>query len=140
MKITSILIFFLIFFLAACSSSNEAGKRTSAKTIEPKISSSIQNVMEKLSRPSTQAFDAASLSSTQVKVDVAGNIQCYIYLADISEENVAAVKAKVAKLELMDETTKIIQAWIPHQAIPDLAALQFVTKISPPDYGRPLSY
>lgn len=139
MNIKSILIFALAFFLTACSSSNEAGK-FSTKAIEEKISPSIHIMIEKLAQPSAQSFDAAALSSQQVKVDAEGNIQCYVHLSDLSKKNIAAVKAKAAKVELMDETAKIIQAWIPHHAIPDLAALQFVTKISPPDYGRPLSY
>jgi len=96
--------------------------------------------MDKLANRPKGGLDAATISSTLVKIDGDGNIQCYIYLADFNEQNVAAVKTKAAKFELMDEAEKIIQAWIPHNEIPTLASLNFVIQVTPPDYARPLSH
>lgn len=123
----------------ACSTANESRKLQAAQSGDEKISDAVGAVMDKLAQPTAASFNASSVSNSQVKVDSAGNIQCYIFLTEINEKNVAAVKTKAARFELMDETAQIIQAWIPHRAIPELAALPFVIRISPPDYGRPLS-
>jgi hypothetical protein len=128
-----------VFGCMPAKESQKALTTSSAQSTDAKISAPIRNVMAKLAQPSIQAADVTSISNEQVKVDSSGNIQCYVFLAEFNDENVSAVRAKAAKIERTDANTKVIQAWISHLALNEIAALEFITQVSPPDYGRPHS-
>jgi hypothetical protein len=128
----------LSFAILTCSSSKDskptANKKMNKTATESKINAALREVMENVAKVSEGA-SASSLSTSRVRVDQQGNLHCYIYLTQMTEDNIAAIKARITKFERVDETSKIIQGWLSPQQIDEIARLEFVKQITPPDYA-----
>ncbi|NIV91835.1 hypothetical protein GWN42_03285 [candidate division KSB1 bacterium] len=121
-----------------CSSSNESHKQKLSdekrKTIsEERIGSHLLEIVQKLQ--STEVPNPSTLSSSKIKVDDQGNIQCYIYLTETSERNFTTLKSATSEIDLINREQNIVQAWIPHGKIREVGELNFVEKITAPDYA-----
>ncbi len=114
--------------------------KSSLSISENKISSNIRRAIQKLNVHGVTLFNsqskaAASFSSRMVKIDNFANIQSYIYLSDTSPEHLAALEQQQIKIEIVNEEWGIVQAWVPFTRFNDIAQLDFVTRIAPPDYA-----
>ncbi len=129
----------LSFVILTCSSSKDPkptpNKKINQPAAESKINAALREVMEKVATVSEGA-GASSLSTSRVRVDQQGNLHCYIYLTQMTETNIAAIQSRVAKFERLDETSKIIQGWLSPKQIDEIAKLEFVNQITPPDYAH----
>lgn len=134
----TLLCMILSFAILTCSSSKDskptANKKMNKTATESKINAALREVMENVAKVSEGA-SASSLSTSRVRVDQQGNLHCYIYLTQMTEDNIAAIKARITKFERVDETSKIIQGWLSPQQIDEIARLEFVKQITPPDYA-----
>ncbi len=101
-----------------------------------KISSQILNFITLLSEGKTSIKNTEKdVSSHGVKVNEHGMIQTYIYLYDIYTEMVKNLETYGAVIEIVNYNLKIVQAWVPLDAIHDIAELVFVKKITTPEYA-----
>ncbi|MFQ5769182.1 MAG: hypothetical protein ACE5HX_01500 [bacterium] len=144
-------LFWLIASLTclSCSSSSEPkisqpDDKIVRSSVENKISFPIRNLLDKIaakamSAQSVEDTKLSSLSNSLVKLDDKGNIQCYIYLSEATEENIAQLRTKLAKVDLFNKQLKIVQAWVLYNKIKEIAKFAFVKQVTPPDYGRKLS-
>ncbi|MFQ5825569.1 MAG: hypothetical protein ACE5IW_04135 [bacterium] len=148
--IVSLLSLYLAATILQCSSSADSNISTAAKekslsdTLALKISSPIAAILTKMEAKgmtanNVQKFDPETLSSSLIKVDRDGNIQTYIYLAEIGDEIIQQLKMKQVKIELISKKWNIVQGWIPFYMIKEISQLNFVKSIKPPDYGKTIS-
>ena len=70
-----------------------------------------------------------------VRFDSAGNVQVYIYLKQTDETALRQVRDAVARVEIEDKKSGIVQAWVAPEDLETLAALDVVQRITPPDYA-----
>jgi hypothetical protein len=80
----------------------------------------------------------ATLYSTPfVKVDGSGRIQVYLHLTALGDEERAELTQAGAQIDVAMERLKLVQAWLPYERVEAVAALPFVTRITPPSYATP---
>ncbi len=110
-----------------------------AKT-NPKISSLIMKRISKMqslgiTRENVESMYPTSISDPLVKVDKSGNIQTYIYMENMDQDNISKLESMNVKIEIVNSKFNLIQAWIPFDKVEEVASLSFVKKITPPSYG-----
>ena len=146
----ALVLFCAMSFLIVCSSPEEAKEvktmpmikeKPKAGSPEAKISSSLRDALAKLEASGVTAdnlekLDPASLSASRVKIDEQGNLHCYIYLTDASDENIEKIKAHNVKIDLVNQEQKIVQAWMPFFKCHEIAKLSFVKQIKEAAYGN----
>lgn len=98
----------------------------------------VLTVMENrgITRANARARNAAALSNPWVRVDEGGRIQVYAHLRSYGTEELTAVRALEVEIELGNAELRIVQGWAPFDRIEGIAALPFVTRVTPPSYGR----
>src|SRR3990172_2558366 len=106
----------------------------------PKISSLIMKRISKMqslgiTRENAESVYASSISDPLVKVDNSGNIQTYIYMENMDQENISKLESMNVKIEIVNSKYNLIQAWIPFDIVEEVASLSFVKKITPHSYG-----
>src|SRR3972149_7290334 len=106
----------------------------------PKISSLITKSISKMqslgiTRENAESIYASSISDPLVKVDNSGNIQTYIYMENMDQDNISKLESMNVKIEIVNSKYNLIQAWIPFDIVEEVASLNFVKKITPPSYG-----
>ncbi|MBF8302071.1 MAG: cell surface protein, partial [Candidatus Dadabacteria bacterium] len=106
----------------------------------PKISSLIMKRISKMqslgiTRENVESVYPTSISDPLVKVDKSGNIQTYIYMENMDQENISKLESMNVKIEIVNSKYNLIQAWIPFDIVEEVASLNFVKKITPPSYG-----
>jgi len=104
------------------------------------VNSVIRSVLEDMksrgvTRENVSEKNASSFSTQLVKVDDWGNIHTYIYMKGINKENIAELESREVRIELVNEKWGIVQGWIPFDRVEEIAGLDFVEKITNPDYG-----
>lgn len=72
-----------------------------------------------------------------VRSDKQGRIQIYVYVTDTSSATVSALHDRGLQNAIASPEMHIVQGWIKPEDLVNLAALPFVTRITPPQYGRP---
>ena len=70
-----------------------------------------------------------------VRFDSSGNLQVYIHLDNTDEETLQQLRDLGADIEIVNSDWKKLQAWAPVEALDQIASLDAVQKITPPDYG-----
>lgn len=114
------------------------------KSTDAKISSSILALLDQvhargLTQHTITESDAKSLSTQLVRIDDLGRIQVYLDVDKVSLGLLSTLREKEVAIELSNQSLRIIQAWIPFDRIGEVAALESVRHIRPPDYGFPRS-
>ncbi len=136
----------LALFLSACSGTKDAEtQKVGAKTRQSdknhsKISQPLRQTIMAIEQArqnadNQAAVDYSHLSSTRVKIDSLGRIQCYLHLNPFSQDHIAQLRNRQIDVEAVSEMTKIVQAWVPYGQITELEQLEFVAKITQPDYA-----
>jgi subtilisin family serine protease len=115
-------------------------QKPSLTSAQKKLSSSLRAVITKIERKgitqlSAKGLEASSLSNPLVKVDDFANIQSYIYLNETNLENINVLKTLQVRIEIINRNWNIVRAWVPFDKFSDIANLDFVKSITPPDYA-----
>jgi subtilisin family serine protease len=115
--------------------------KKSDKRKESKLSSQIEEALTKMktmgiARSNIQDFKPEQISTPQVRVNDSGNIQTYIHVKEVTDENLAQLETLGVIIEIANTKHKIIQGWVPFDQLEDISNLDFVTKIAPPSYGK----
>ena len=80
--------------------------------------------------------DGSSDSSEDpVRFDSSGNVQVYIHLENTDDATLQQLRGLGADVEITNSDVNVVQAWVPTTALDDIAALDAVEEITPPDYG-----
>ena len=120
--------------------------RDSSKEETPytrKVSSSIRDLVEQMSSDGAQPemLEGEALdqrySSSILRVDREGRIQCYILLDPFGRGTIDSLRTLSLIVEREEPTLKLIQAWVPFEEILSLSEISFVSRIRPPDYPAP---
>src|SRR5262249_47938536 len=74
------------------------------------------------------------MSSRVVRVDDAGQVQVYLLLDEYRPEHVAALEGLGLRVEITLPDFRLVQGWLPSDAVDAVAALDFVRQIKPPGY------
>src|SRR3989337_2040421 len=106
----------------------------------PQISSLIMKRISKMqslgiTRENAESVYASSISDPLVKVDNSGNIQTYIHMENMDQDNISKLESMNVKIEIVNSKYNLIQAWVPFDKVEEVASLNFVKKITPPSYG-----
>lgn len=105
--------------------------------VNPRLSEVIDEIDRvSVSRDSLGESDLKELSTRLVKVDSEGMIEVYIHCNEVGDENLSRLLDLGLDTEVINDELKIIQGWLPHDAIAEASELGFVDKITPPSYGH----
>lgn len=106
--------------------------------ISPQLSSVVRQMQEMgVTRNNVAEMDTQEFSTSTVKVNETGSVQVYIYVDHVSDGNIAVLEEQGVEIEIVNRKHAIIQGWTPVFNLEDIAALDFVVRITPPDYGEP---
>ena len=72
-----------------------------------------------------------------VRFDPSGAVQVYVHTTVTGEGERAALEESGVGIELFDEEEGIVQGWMPLSSLESVAGLEFVRRISAPDYAVP---
>ena len=78
-----------------------------------------------------------SLSTDQVRVNDAGEVQVYVILRQFRPDLVAALEATGLRVELTLPQFQLVQGWVAADAVNAVAGLDFVREVKPPGYSVP---
>ena len=70
-----------------------------------------------------------------VRFDNAGNVEVYIHLDSTDEASLQQVRDAVEKVEIEGAEYGLVQAWADPDNLEEVASLDAVKRITPPDYG-----
>ena len=115
-------------------------KKHEAMSVFGKVQSSIRTVAagmaaRGINRQNARELGASAFSTPLVKVSEEGSIQTYIHVNSARAEDMARLESHVVKVEIVNGTLGIIQAWIPYSKVYEVSELPFVRRISPPSYA-----
>ena len=81
--------------------------------------------------------DLRAISTDLVRVNSAGEIQVYVILTEFQVHFVAQIEVAGLRIELRLPEFRVIQGWVPFNAIDTIAGLDFVAEVKPPGYPVP---
>ena len=110
--------------------------------VQSKVSSVLSSVLAQIqsrgiTRENARARGAPALSNPLVRIDADGTIQIYVHVSSLGTAEKAMLRRYEADIEIANEELGMVQAWIPFDRIEEVASLQFVTRITPPNYATP---
>ncbi len=106
--------------------------------IDSKISAILQEMKEVgMTRRNIQDFSPERFSTPFVRVNKQGEVQVYVYVTAVNEENVSKLKEYDLQVEIVNEKYKVVQGWLPFDKVDKVSELDFVVKITAPTYGTP---
>jgi len=127
---------------ASASASSPAPEATGNPKPAPrssKVHSAISSVVSAIEATkaagSTEAVGGfKKLSTWQVRVNEAGEIQVYVILTEFSNANVATLEGLGLRVEVTLPNRRLVQGWVPGDVVDAIAALDFVQSVKPPSY------
>lgn len=72
-----------------------------------------------------------------VRSDAHGRIQVYVYVSSTTVEVTAALGTQGLQDQVISPALRVVQGWVLPQNLEAIAALPFVTRITPPHYAQP---
>ena len=78
----------------------------------------------------------ADAPDAPVRFNSSGNVQVYIFLENTDDDTLQQLRDLGADIEITNSDWNVVQAWIPTTALGEIAALDVVKEITPPDYGE----
>ena len=90
---------------------------------------------ELLSNVSKKDLEAFQTVGDLVRFDRSGNIEVYIHLNSTDERSLQQVRDAVERVEIDGTEWGIVQAWVDPYNLNNLANLDAIKRITPPDYG-----
>jgi subtilisin family serine protease len=121
----------------------QQAKKRSAK-VHPKLEKRLHDIAASLASQVTslkpgstqQKIDFSRQSTPFVHVNKDGDIQVYIYVSEWGETERSALAILEVRVEIAMDDLGIIQAWVPYDRLEETANLPFITRITPPRYGK----
>ena len=89
-----------------------------------------------ITRATAQTMGVTELANPFVSLNPDGRMQIYVHLSSFGETQLNALRSLDVEIEIANEDLAIIQGWAPFDQIENIAALSFVTRVTPPSYGR----
>ena len=71
-----------------------------------------------------------------VRADSHGRLQVYVYINKLSSDNIGALAEHGLENIMPSPALHVVQGWVKPQDLEALAALPFVTRITPPRYAQ----
>ena len=71
-----------------------------------------------------------------MRFDSSGKVQVYIHLSNTDDDTLHLIRDLGAAIEITNSDRNIIQAWVPVSALDQIAELDAVEEITPPDYRQ----
>ena len=90
---------------------------------------------ELLSGVSKDDIETSQTVVNLVRFDDSGNVEVYIHLDSTDEASLQQVRNVVERVEIEGAEYSLVQAWVDPDDLGDLAGLEAVKRITPPDYG-----
>jgi hypothetical protein len=135
----------LMLLLGILSCSSQAQNHDDVQVVDAdgglsKISGHVRDAVDKVTsgdwQPARQLRNQPG--SAIVRIDSSGNVQCYVYLTDVSQIKLDLLEDRMSRTEVINRELKIVQGWIDCRKMKRVAELPFVLRITPPEYGRTL--
>lgn len=133
----------------ACASTHATDRRETLGAIEyPKqvgylpISAPLQNTVAALraagiTQENARQRNASTYSTEFVKVNDSAAIQVHVKVRTANKKALTSLERLGMLIELRSDALGLVQGWAPFDRIEDIAALDFVERVSPPDYAMP---
>ncbi len=109
---------------------------------QQKITSPLRSVLSRINtrgitRANARTMDVAAFSNPLVRLKPDGRVQVYVHLTSFGEAQLNALRSLELEIEIANEDLAIVQGWAPFDRIEGIAEPPFVTRVTPPSYGRP---
>jgi hypothetical protein len=131
----SFTLLYLLVVLVLIPSCTEANNSTKEKKIQPKISSSLNAVIEQLESKTENKEQGLSLTDKSARINEQGEIQIYIQLYEIDESKLEDLKTHGVTIDIYDNKQKLVQGWALPSNIKIISELPYVKFIDLPTYG-----
>jgi subtilisin family serine protease len=109
--------------------------------VADKVEAGLRSLMATFRTEGITVGNAAALgaserfSSPTLKVDGAGRVQVYVYVAYTDPATLAVLVQQGVEVEIVNDHFRIVQGWIPVESLDALAAEAVVLRIRLPSYG-----
>jgi len=107
-----------------------------------KIGPDIKKALDELNslgitRENMSNKDISQISSSTLKINESGYIQVYVFVKQADQSIVNQLKKLGMKVETTNNSYKVVQGWLPFFKIEEISSLEFVIRITTPDYAFP---
>lgn len=108
----------------------------------PKISPVLNATLDRLSaagvtRDTAGSHDLQQFSTRLVRVDAEGRIHVQIHVGRLDDASVRELESAGVVVELTDTDYRVVQGWVPFDALDGVARIANVQRIRPPSYATP---
>ena len=117
----------LWLMFAACV---KADGQTASVTLADKIAPSVTLAAQRLSQ-------GLPLDGREARSDGGGRLEIYVYVSDITPENLTALSAKGLSSDVPSTAMGVVQGWVRPDDLAALSSLAFVSRITLPRYASP---
>ncbi len=111
----------------------ESAPSTAPAAASPKLALRLADAAARVRLGGPSALDGAA--RRLVRADELGRVQCYVWLHLFDANQRTALESLGATVELVSSSLGVVQAWIPAERVDQVAALDFVERVTPPSYG-----
>jgi len=115
------------------------------KTANPYTGKTGSNLLEVIRRiqaagitqHNSNGHDLEAFSTLFVRVSSAGEIQVYVRLRRLDGSVIEKLEARSLRIEVINNAKRIVQGWMPFEAIEPVSELEMVERIEAPAYTHP---
>ena len=104
-----------------------------SKPLTQKISPLLQSAVQQLERGTPPSAFHTGL----VRADDQGRLQVYVHVSALTADNIFTLSANGLISVVPSPALRLVQGWIKPSDLNAIAALPFVTRITPPSYAQP---
>jgi hypothetical protein len=79
--------------------------------------------------------DPSTLSTDMIRVDTEGRLQVYVKVGSVTDSMTCVLQTAGLQIEISDAENNIIQGWISYSSLDQIASVDGVVSVTPPDYG-----
>ena len=117
-------------WIAACSGTSQT-LAVRDSMVSSKIAQTLLNAAQQL------RCGVSLPANGPVRSDAQGRLQVYVHVSSTTPEAVAALASHGLQDAAVSPEMNIVQGWVSPANLVNLAALSFVTRITPPRYAHP---
>ena len=112
------------------------GRQPSASDAVTRSLSSSDVTTKDVAASGTVGSGPSEARDAPVRFGSSGNVQVYIHLENTDAVTLQELRDLGAAIEIANSDVNVVQAWVPITALDDIAVLDAVEEITPPDYGE----
>ncbi len=107
--------------------------------VNHKISADLRALTDESTGLTGDALKRSGTLASSRGIDTDGKVQTYIYLSETGQSTIKRLLDRNVELEIVNAEAGLVQAWVPLTRLQEVATLDAVLHIRPPDYAINMS-